>query len=267
MSIPEVESHLPELMPFINTLGREYESGKLNAWPMMTEKVLSFFSPAMMDKVELILPGWKEMASYVNAQTLIHVTSVLTALTLCPEYQSASPHQQALMKWIVLFHDLGKKARAGKRDAVHGFVSAVLTGKGLPQIGFAINNAEGIETWTAWTANSITKHPQTNEDIQDNSRLPEIMEGIDRLFGVDAALVIKAVLFHMSIDVVSEWPQAAPLTQAEIRQYIDADLFPLLKIMMIVDNDAWAFFNKETKRSDRAETLAAFAEVQKIVML
>ncbi len=261
----KVESRLPELMPFIDELRREYESGTLTSWPQMAEKVHAFFSPAMMDKVELTLPGWKEMASYANAQTLIHVTSVLTALTLCPEYQHATPHQQALMKWIVLFHDLAKKPYPGKRDHIHGFVSAALTGKALPHLGFTVNNPESIDAWASLTASSITKHPKTGEDIHDNSRLPAIMEGIDKIFSVDAALVIKTVLFHMSIDVVSEWPQAAPLNTAEIRDYIDADLFPLLKIMMLVDNHAWTFFDSKANQHDRAETLAAFAMVQKII--
>jgi len=265
MSAPEVESYLPELMLFIDSLARDYLSGKLDSWPAMTERVHNFYSPAMMDKVESVLPGWKEMASCADAQTLIHVTSVLTALVLCPEYQSATPHQQKLMKWIVLFHDLAKKAHPGRRDCIHGFVSASLTGKILPRLGFATNNAKNIDSWAALTASAIIKHRQTAEDIQANSRLPEIMEGIDQIFSRDAALVIKAVLFHMSIDVVKQWPQAAPLTTAEIRAYIDPALFPLLKIMMLVDNDGWAFFEKAIKQNDRAETLAAFAEVQKII--
>lgn len=265
MAIPKVETHLPELMPFINDLAHDYTSGKLDSWPAMIERVHGFFTPAMMNKVDSVIPGWKEMASYANAQTLIHVTSVLTSLVLCAEYQSASPHQRVLVKWIVLFHDLAKKAHREKRDYVHGFVSAALTGKILPQLGFVAHKPEEIDAWASWTAKSITQHAQTNEPIQDNARLPQIMGGIDRLFSTDAALVIKAVLFHMSINAQNQWPQTAPLTRSEIRAYIDPDLLPLLKIMMIVDNAGWAFFDKETKQREHAETVAAFAEVQKII--
>jgi len=66
---------------------------------------------------------------------------------------------------------------------------------------------------------------------------------------------------HLSIDVVKDWPQAAPLTEAEIRQYVDEELLPLLKMMMLVDNDAWAFFDPSTKKQYRLETLAVFEDV------
>ena len=44
------------------------------------------------------MPGWGKMASFGEGQTLIHVTAVVTALLLLPEYQNATPEQR--QKWL-----------------------------------------------------------------------------------------------------------------------------------------------------------------------
>ena len=62
----------------------------------------------------------------------------------------------------------------------------------------------------------------------------------------------------MSITVVADWPQSAPLTDAEAREYLDPQLLPLLKTMMLVDNDAWNFFDPLTKFRYRQDTLTVF---------
>ncbi len=267
MRIPQVETCLPELMPFIDSLVIAFKSGELNSWPAMAERVHGFFTPVMMDRMDHFLPGWHKMASYNQGVTLVHVTSVLASLLLCPEFQRASPGQQTLMKWIVLFHDLAKEIYSGKRHYTHGFRSAAITGKTLPVLGFPVQNVVGIEDWSLLTANAITR--QDGEDIQDNRQLPAIIGGIDRIFGqhTPAASVIKAVLFHMSINVLAQWPQTAPLSDAEIQQYIDEPLLPLLKIMMIVDNDAWGFFEAERKQRERDETLAVFERIEHLISL
>lgn len=265
MRIPKVETCLPELMPFIASLAEVFTRGELNAWPAMAELVNQFFTPPIMQKVNNIVPGWVEMASYNQGVTLVHVTAVLTSLVMCPEFQTASPEQQALMKWIVLFHDVAKKPYGGKRDFIHGFRSAAVAGRALPQLGFDLQDSTDLEAWALLTDNAITH--ADGEDIQDNRQLPQIISGIDRIFGhhSPAALVIKTVLFHMSIDVLAQWPQTAPLTDAEIQQYIDEPLLPLLKIMNMVDNDAWGFFEADRKQRERAETLAVFQHVAQLI--
>lgn len=270
MSTPRVETHLPELMTFVESLTQDFESGVLTGWPMMKQRVEAFFDNGMMEKVNTAIPGWQEMAAYADKQTLIHVTSVLTALLLCPEYRSATPEQQAMMVWIVVFHDLAKQAQADQRDCTHGFRSAAMTGKTLHSLGFAVTDAYDahIEPWAGVTMTALTQHGETAEAIQDNRKLPEIVAGIDRLFGAQsaAALVVKGVLLHMSLDVVADWPQTASLTQHETRQYIDGRLLPLLKVMMLVDNDAWSLFDPATKARYRDETLAVFERIQQMIV-
>jgi hypothetical protein len=188
-------------------------------------------------------------------------------LLTCPEFQHAASTQQALMKWIVLFHDIAKEVRDGQRDYTHGFRSAAKTGAILPSIEFPVmgDYDRHFKAWFTLTNTAITKRGETTVYMQDNRKLPEIIDGIERLFGHDtpAALIVKTVLLHYSIDVVEEWPQVAPLTEIEIKQYLNIALFPLLKMMMLVDNDGWELFNLSTKERYRQETLAVFEELER----
>lgn len=262
--LPELESHLPHLMDFVRTLAEAARTGTITAWPQFIERVRTFYTPAEMTAIEQVVPGWAKMASYADQTTLIHVTSVLAALPQCPEYQTATPDQQRLMEWIALYHDVAKEARPGQRDQIHGFRSAALTGKALPGVGFPVMAAyaEGIDSWFRLTDLAVTP-----DSCQNNRKLPEIMIGIDRLFGEDtpAALVVKGVLLHMSINVLREWPQAAPLSDDEIRRYVSPSLVPLLKVMMLVDNDAWAFFNPQTKHQHQQETRSVFMRIEQMI--
>jgi hypothetical protein len=265
MTIPQVAHHLPDLLPFIHELARDYTQGALGNEQQIAAHVHAFFTPAMLDNTDAVIPGWRTMAEQRNGVTLVHVMCVLTALLLCPEYQQATPEQQTLAQWIVLFHDVAKDVRSGKRDHTHGFRSTAIAGRALLQLGFGrTGNQNDIEKWATLTENAIIQHPDSGEMIQDNRRLPEIIAGIRQLFGREtpAALVVKAVLLHMSLDVVQDWPQTAPLTDDAIRQYLDVTLLPLLKIMILADNDAWALFDKATKQRYRTEVLDVFDRIQ-----
>jgi hypothetical protein len=265
---PHPQYYLPELIAQVRDLARKYAAGTLVSWEQMSEWVQWFFTPARLDQVEAVVPGWRAMASLAGGATLTHITAVLTALFLSPEYRRARAEEQALMEWIVLFHDIMKRGEPGKRDHVHGFRSAVNAGQALPALGFPVTDdyAGLIEDWARLTHSAITRPNGRTDEIQDNRQLPAIMAGIDQLYGQDAsgALIVKAVLLHMSITVVQDWPQAAPLTEAEIEQYVSTPLFPLLQAMMLADNDGWALFDPGRKEQDRRETLARLAAIRRL---
>ena len=69
----------------------------------------------------------------------------------------------------------------------------------------------------------------------------------------------------MSINVVDDWPQAAPLTAEEVKRYIKKDMIPLLKVMMLADNEGWSLFYPEDRLKQRDETLKAFEKVDNII--
>jgi hypothetical protein len=170
------------------------------------------------------------------------------------------------MLWIGMFHDLEKESINGQRDLSHAFRSAATTGKVLPQLGFAVRDASRLTAWADLTRTALTKATDSGEMIQDNVQLAAIIRGIDDIFGLNspAALIVKAVLFHMSINVVADWPQAAPLMDQQVRQFLDAPLLPLLRAMMLADNDAWTFFDPEIKLRYRSDTRAVFERITRM---
>jgi hypothetical protein len=265
MFLPKIETILPELTQFTRQLARSYQRGEIQDWKNFIEQVRAFYTPAVMEKIERVSPGWIKMASYANQQTLIHMTSVFVALFLLPEYQHAGPEQQALMEWMELFHDIAKEAQPEIHDYIHGFRSAAVAGKALASIGFPLTPSYSahIDEWAALTHNATVFDVAHNEMIQDNRKLPDIMAGIDLLYGSEtpATLAIKAILLHLSLDIDPDYPTLAPLTDLEAKHYIDKLLSPYLKVLLLVDGDAWNLFDREAKQRSRVQTLAFFEEM------
>lgn len=268
-NLPRLESYLPELTDFIDLLTHDVNSGAVDNWEKFTEKTQDFYTPARMQNIESIIPGWRKMASYSDGATLVHVTSALVALKQLPEYHRAAPIDQIICEWIVLLHDIDKEIHSGKRDHCHGFRSAVVASKILPGVGFRIidDGHKRIKEWAEQTNSAIKPGVDGKDDIQDNQKLPEILSGIERIFGDNspAAIIVKAILLHFSINTCTEWPQVAPLTDEEVILYIDDAFVPFLEIMMLVDSDAWALFEYEIKEKQRQETLFVFQNVRKLV--
>lgn len=271
MTIPRIEAKLPGLAAFIAQLAQQRQDGALTDWQGFKQQVQNFYTPAMMQTIEQIVPGWGAMAHYADQQTLIHVTSVLTALRLLPEYQQATPDQQSLMLWMVLFHDVAKVAQRNKHDYVHGFRSAAVAGRGLARAGFPVTAVypDQIDAWAALTHNAIIYRDGIEDPIQDNRKLPEIIAGIDVLFGphAPAGAVIKAVLLHLSIVTEPDYPIMAPLTDDEIQQYMDADVWSLLRVMLLVDMNGWNLFDVPVQQRYRSLTIQAFDRIGRLIGL
>ena len=267
-TFPAFDDCLSDLNQFILDLVSLYEAGKLRSWGDLEEQVNAFFTPEKMEQMESRVPGWQKMASYKSGVTLTHVTGVFLGLFMLPEFKSLSAERRQLGKWTVLFHDLEKEftGGAGEKDKTHAFRSAVTTARRLPPLGFAITPEyeREIGPWSQLALSATKTSADYSEPIQDNAKLPEMLAGIEKLFGAGTpgALVVKAVLLHMSIDVVIEWPQAAPLTEAEIQSYVDTHLLPLLKVMMLADNEGWVMFYPE-REEQRQNTLDAFGKIEK----
>lgn len=271
MTAPHLEAILPNLVRFAQQLANDCLTSAFTDWDAFRQKVRTFYTAGRMTQIEAVVPGWIHMASYADQQTLIHVTSVLVALYLSPEYQSASAEQKYLIEWTVMFHDVAKKARRGKHDFTHGFRSAAIAGAALALIGFPTNPdfAAHIATWKTLTENAIIYNDLHDEYIQDNAKLPQILSGIHDLYGQHSAasLIVKGVLFHMSIDNDPGYPTLAPLTDAEIQRYIDDDLFPILKMMMLVDSDGWNLFDKPEGLRLRNQIIAAFDNIARLIIV
>jgi len=270
-AFPSFDIYLADLNQFILELAEAYNAGKIRSWDDLEEKVNAYFTPERMEHTDTLVPGWRKMAFSSDGVTLVHVMCVFLGLVMLPEFQNLSPEQQQLAKWIVLFHDVEKAHVRGKKDLTHAFRSAVLAARRLKTLGFITTEEHEslLNSWSELTANAITKSDESSDYIQDNRKLPSIVEGIGRMFGENtpATLITEGVLLHMSIDVVEDYPQAAPLRDEEIKRYVNTDLLPLLKVMMLADNEGWVMFYPEDRLKQRNQTLKVFENVERLISI
>jgi hypothetical protein len=264
---PSFVEQLPDLDNFILQLVQAYRAGTLGSWDELEERVHAFFTAAEMERMEMIVPGWCEMASYTDGITLVHVMCVFSGMYMLPEFHDLTPEQQDLMKWIILFHDVAKFHIRGKKDTMHAFRSGVVTANSLNKLGFPTSDKfpEFIHTWSESTNQAFIAGDAG--PLPDNRKLPGVLAGIEQLYGANtlATLIVKTVLLHISLHVDDMYATPAPLTKEEAKQYIDLDLFPLLRVMMLSDNEGWSLFDSETRARQRHDTLKVFEEVKKLI--
>jgi len=262
--IPLFDDHLPFLNQFILGLVEEFKAGNIKSWDKLEQRVKMFFTPEMTDRVGSIVPDWHKMASYADGTTLVHVMCAFMGLYMMPEFLDMTKEHQQVMKWIILFHDIEKELEQGKRDYLHAFRSAVNAAKTLPFVGFPITPEYEtiIGGWSDFTISARTTAGNPSMEVQDNRKLPEILDGIERMFGhnTPAALIVKTILFHLSVDM-NDWPPPNPLTEEEVIRYFDRELILPLKVMHLADGDGWSMFKPEVKKHQRMDTIEVFYKI------
>jgi hypothetical protein len=174
-----------------------------------------------------------------------------------------------LAKWIILFHDVDKVHIRGEKDTMHAFRSGVLTANIMTKFGFPATQKyrELIDSWSQYTVQAFITEDGNTTRKPDNQKLPEILAGIDQLYGksTPATLIIKTVLLHISLPVDPLYHTPAPLTENETKRFLDPNLLPLLKVMMLADNEGWSLFDPETRARQRRDTLQAFQRIERII--
>jgi hypothetical protein len=268
-SFPSFDLEFRELDQFILTLVDEYSEGKINSWDGLEEKVMAFYTPERMDSIEAKAPGWKKMASFSDGITLTHVTCVFLGMFMLPEFQALSAEQKQIAKWIILFHDIAKSHIRGKKDTMHAFRSGVVAANVLPKLGFQVSDKYDavIHSWSAFTFNAFTMEEGNPTPKPDNRKLPEILAGIEQLFGENtpACLIVKVALLHISLNIDIHYPTPAPLTDNEAGQFINSSLFPLLRVMMLSDTEGWSLFEPEVRAQRIKDGIEALEKVEKLI--
>jgi hypothetical protein len=266
---PAFDDKFPDLNQFILELVEDYEREKIRSWDDLEEKVNTYFTPQRMEQMESVIPGWQKMASYSGGITLVHVMCVFLGLFMLPEFQGLTPEQQQLAKWIILFHDIDKLHIRGKRDTMHAFRSGVQAANALRRFSFPTTRKyqEIINSWSEYIIQAFLAGDGNTAPTPDNRKLPVILAGIDQLYGENtpATLIIKTVLLHISLPVDPLYHTPAPLTEDETRRFIDPSVLPLLKVMMLADNEGWSLFDPKTRARQRSDTLKAFEEVERLI--
>jgi hypothetical protein len=64
---------------------------------------------------------------------------------------------------------------------------------------------------------------------------------------------------------LKEWPPANPLSPDEARQVIDRQVFPLLRVMNLADNDGWTLFDPAVNERQRLDILEQFEKIEKSI--
>jgi hypothetical protein len=268
-AFPAFDYCFSDLNEFLLGLVQAYERGRIRSWDDLERKVKAYYTLQKMEQMDSLLPGWRKMASYSNGITLVHVMCVFLGMLMLPEFKRLTPPQQQLARWIILFHDIDKFHIPGKKDSMHAFRSGVVTANLLPGFGFPTRQhyAERIDQWSEYTAQAFVLDEVKATPRPDNRKLPYILIGVDNLFGKNtpAALIIKTVLMHISLHVDPFYPTPAPLTEGEAIRHIDADLLPLLRVMMLSDNEGWSLFDPVTRERQRTDTLKVFAKLEQMI--
>ena len=266
---PRFDDCFPDLNQFILELVEAYELGKIKSWDDLDEKVRAYFTHPRMEQMESAVPGWQKMASYSDGITLVHVICVFLGLFMLPEFQSLTPNQKQMAKWIVLFHDIDKIHIRGQKDPMHAFRSGVQAANTLRRFSFPTTQKyqEIINSWSEYTLQAFLTADESTAPRPDNRKLPVILAGIDQLYGENTAatLIIKTVLLHISLPVDPFYHTPAPLTEDETKRFIDPNLLPLLRVMMLADNEGWSRFDPKTRARQRDDTLEAFEEVERLI--
>lgn len=265
--VPSFDDRLPFLNHFILELVENYQAEKIKSWDELDKAVKAFFTFERMKEMQTTVPGWNKMASYGDGVTLVHVMCVFMGLYMMPEFLSMTKAQQQMMKWVILLHDVEKEPQQGKRDHAHAFRSAAAAARILPKLGFptTARYESFIDNWTAFTCGAITMPENSRDAMQDNRKLPEILSGIQSIFGYNApaALIIKTILFHLSVDM-QLWPPAAPLTDEEVKKYFDREFVLMLRAMNLGDSEGWSIFDP-SRESLRNDTLDAFKRIDQLI--
>ncbi len=254
---------LPELDELVEQLRAEFDPERIPTMRDFAARCRPFYTEERMAQIAGVVPGWPKMASFGYGITLFHATACLMSMRDLPEYQAATAHQRLLMDWTVLLHDVEKEPTPTAKDMRHAFRSAAAAGATLPAVGFPVTAAwqEGFPAWFRRTATAYHLDEERGAYVQDNQDLPDILGGADRLFGRDAALIVKTIALHTSITVVADWPAYSALTPDEERCYVDADLHPVLLVMMLADHGGWNLFEPDTLAAYYEETRQVFARL------
>jgi uncharacterized protein YerC len=89
-TIPQLNQRLPQLFDFVRTLARRIETAELRDGDELLRQLRDFYTVETMHDIEAVAPGWQAMAALADGATRNHITQVLVALQLLPEYRQAS---------------------------------------------------------------------------------------------------------------------------------------------------------------------------------
>lgn len=192
-----------------------------------------------------------------------HIDSFLLCLYRDPDWQACDPHDQNLLLWVCILHDLKKRIDySGAKDPRHPFNSAAGTIRYFERWGWVGGPVEEVAVGLENAKRTI----YGDYEVQDNSVLQTVLPAVLSLCRVPcstfttykaAVATLEAqdkpqlfaleifilVMLHQSLDLLRDHPSLSPLLAAQIPVYFSKRLLGLMRIVARCDSLSYDFKN------------------------
>ena len=79
------------------------------------------------------------------------------------------------------------------------------------------------------------------------------------------SLIVKSILLHQSLNLLMQWPDAAPLTDQNLKLYIDDHLLKVLGPLVKADSDSWQLFKPENRANFDQQIEDRITEIKSLI--
>jgi len=200
---------------------------------------------------------WEHLKQFSKGKINEHTLRLMVRMYMEPSFKQLNKHDQNLLLWSGLFHDLGKRGPPllpGK-DPFHPFKSAALTLRIMSRLGWVRSDYEFAEN----LAQDIEKAFFVEREIEymDNSQVEDFLSRLLHLCNLSekstwntieevcsgkslqelfAFEVLLLVMFHQSISVLGEHPAFTPFSDSEIKKFYSFRVLKLSGFLMKFDS-------------------------------
>lgn len=257
-----VEEKLPDFWQLATKVAADLRAKRISDWDPLIQKILPLLEPDLVESMDQVIPGWKNIATLNGGETALHTLLVLVTCLNLPEYGQANDRTRRELEWAAVLHDLDKQL--ARNDTAHPFRSAAVAAQIMPQLGFELSQdiqQADLEAWSNLVM--FAQRPDGERILHDHSTLKEIIAGIHKCWGPDssATRVLKAVLLHQSLPTIKDWSSAVLLTDEELSYSLTLRVMDILGPLMVADSDSWNIF-AEHRFAYLVEIRASIAETR-----
>lgn len=223
---------------------------------LSNEEILNACRP-FNSEVSATLP---EFDTSTNDLCVAHIDRVLFGVAADPDFKRLDAHDQNLLLWVSLLHDISKVMdKIGMKDPFHPFRSAARTIQCICEWGWA----ERPETGEALRQSILRSFVIIWEtEVPDTEQLPTLARGLltlaglpdgdnpaaemrrvadkSRLFPLELVLL---VMLHQSLTLLTQYKPLTALPDAAIPLYFTNRLLRLMRILARRDSAAYNFEN------------------------